>query len=89
MINRVISHENIQRAMIYDVENSMLYSNIYSQMKKIEKSLKTRYSRISTRKKITIKNISKIKYTKRIRTNTYIKNIEKNQITIIYFVFTK
>ena len=38
VINRVISHENIRRAMIYNVENSILYSNIYSQMKKIEKS---------------------------------------------------
>ena len=38
MINRVISYENIRRAIIYDVENSRLYSNIYSQNKKIEKS---------------------------------------------------
>ena len=38
---------------------------------------------------MTIKNMSKIKYTKRIRTNIYIKNIEKSRITIIYFIFTK
>ena len=38
MINRVISYENIRRAMIYEIENSMLYLNIYSQIKKIEKS---------------------------------------------------
>ena len=36
MINRVISHENIRRAIIYDVENLILYSNIYSQIKKIK-----------------------------------------------------
>ena len=33
--------------------------------------------------------MSKIKYTKRLRTNIYIENIEKNQITIIYFIFAK
>ena len=38
IINQVISHENIRRAMMYDVKNLMLYSNIYSQIKKIEKS---------------------------------------------------
>ena len=38
MINRIISYENLRRAIIYDVENLMLYLNIYSQIKKIEKT---------------------------------------------------
>ena len=59
MINRVISHENIRRAMIYNVENLILCSNIYSQIKKIEKSKKTRYFRVLTRKKIIIKKYIK------------------------------
>ena len=59
VINRIISHENMQRAMIYDIENSILYSNIYSQIKKIEKLYKTRYSRTLIRKKIIIKKYIK------------------------------
>ena len=59
VINRVISHENIRRAMIYDVENSILCSNMYSQIMKNKKLSKTRYSQISIRKKITTKKYVK------------------------------
>ena len=49
----------------------------------------TIFSNIDTKKKWQQKNMLKIEYTRRLRTNICIKNIEKNQITIIYFIFTK